>query len=244
MADITAKLKAWMTRSAARPYLAAGDNARDQRRWTEAAEAYRQYLALRPQDAGIWVQLGHALKESGFLDDAEAAYRKAIALDGAVADSYLQLGHALKLKGRRQDAGVAYARALSLDANNIYAREELVALGLDPAQAQAQTAAPASAAPADKVGALESQMRLMGSQLRAVRVLGGEVLKTRREAERLAARVATLESENAALRAELDARLTAVEARLARGERGGESVLAPFPKLVEYVTAARAAQQG
>lgn len=234
MADLIYRVKSLMTRRAAQNMRVCGDRARDQGRWFEAAEAYREYLALRPSDHQIWVQLGHALKESGRLDDAEQAYRRAIAINDRTSDSYLQLGHALKLKGQRQDAGIAYAKALALDPQNPYAREELVALGIDPAQAKIK-----AASADDRINALESQIRLMGSQLRAVRVLGGELLKSRREAERLAARIDTLEKENAALRADLDARLTALEARLARSERAGEHVLSHFPKLVEYVAGQR-----
>src|SRR6516162_1248500 len=78
------------------------DHARDAGQWELAARLYRKALARAPQSSPIWVQYGHALKESGRLRDpgrlaqAEAAYRRALALDPAAADTHLQLAHALK----------------------------------------------------------------------------------------------------------------------------------------------------
>jgi cytochrome c-type biogenesis protein CcmH/NrfG len=54
-------------------------------------------LDRAPQRAPIWVQLGHARKESGDLPAAEAAYRRSLALAPDTADTHLQLGHVLKL---------------------------------------------------------------------------------------------------------------------------------------------------
>ena len=64
--------------------------------------------------AGIWVQLGHALKESGRIEAAMTAYRRAISLESAVADTHLQLGHAYKLQGQMREAAASYAKALAL----------------------------------------------------------------------------------------------------------------------------------
>src|SRR5207248_5921971 len=109
------------TRSAARPaegsraqelheqaptseVLTYADKMRHARRWVDAAIAYRQVVEREPDLAPIWVQLGHALKESENQSEAEAAYRKAIHLAPNVAENHLQLGHLLKVSGRRQEA--------------------------------------------------------------------------------------------------------------------------------------------
>jgi len=63
----------------------------------------------------MWVQYGHALKESGNVGEAEAAYRKSINLDPNSADAHLQLGYALKIQGRIDEAVSAYFRSLALD---------------------------------------------------------------------------------------------------------------------------------
>jgi cytochrome c-type biogenesis protein CcmH/NrfG len=57
--------------------IARADAMRDGRRWPDAAAAYQAVLDRAPQRAPIWVQLGHARKESGDLPAAEAAYRRA-----------------------------------------------------------------------------------------------------------------------------------------------------------------------
>jgi lipopolysaccharide biosynthesis protein/GT2 family glycosyltransferase len=111
------------------------DRARDARQWELAARLYREALDRNPQNSPIWVQYGHALKESGELRDprklaqAEIAYRTALSLDPSAADTYLQLGHILKLQGKEEDAKAAYLRAFALDPSVIFALDELRGLG-------------------------------------------------------------------------------------------------------------------
>jgi GT2 family glycosyltransferase/glycosyltransferase involved in cell wall biosynthesis len=112
-----------------------GDRARDARQWELAARLYRQALDRNPGTPDIWVQYGHALKESGELREpdklaqAEVAYRKALWLDPSAADSYLQLGHVLKLEGKTEEARAAYLRAFALDPSMPYPLDELGGLG-------------------------------------------------------------------------------------------------------------------
>jgi len=114
---------------------ALANSARDARQWELAVRLYRQTLDRDPRNPPIWVQYGHALKESGELRDpdklarAELAYRQALSLDPGVADSYLQLGHALKLQGRKEEAIAAYLRAFALDASRSDAIDELSGFG-------------------------------------------------------------------------------------------------------------------
>ena len=95
-------------------YLSRADRARDAREWGIAAQLYRRALDRHPNNSPIWVQYGHALKESGDLAEAEGAYRAAITRDPGAAEPYLQLGHVLKMRGRREEAQVAYLQALAL----------------------------------------------------------------------------------------------------------------------------------
>ena len=92
-----------------------GDEARDRRDWGTAARRYQGALAADPDRAGIWVQFGHALKESGALWRAEEAYRRAIVLEDDHADNFLQLGHVLKLRGDAPGALKAYLEAERID---------------------------------------------------------------------------------------------------------------------------------
>ncbi len=114
-------------RIAAQAARGAGDAARDRRDWPEAAIQYERYLAIQPDDAGIWVQLGHARKEAGDLPAAEQAYRTAQERQPRDHDIALQLGHALKLQGRLEEAAAAYALSDRLAPIN-HAAEELAAL--------------------------------------------------------------------------------------------------------------------
>ena len=114
--------------------------ARDLGQWELAAGLYLEALERNPRKPGIWVQYGHALKESGELRDpdklaqAEGAYRRAIALDPSAADPHLQLGHALKLRGKTEEAQAAYLRAFALDPSMPYPLQELSGLGWSEAQ--------------------------------------------------------------------------------------------------------------
>src|ERR1700722_416456 len=80
------------------------DAARDRRDWLEACNLYEEYLASAPGDVAIWIQLGHARKESGNLAGAEIAYRRGLVLAPDDPDGHLQLGHALKLSGQHDEA--------------------------------------------------------------------------------------------------------------------------------------------
>jgi lipopolysaccharide biosynthesis protein len=118
-----------------RRHVALADRARDAGQWQLAAKLYRQALYRNPRNAAIWVQYGHALKESGDLRDidklaqAEIAYRTALSLDPGSADTYVQLGHVLKLQGKTEGAHAAYLRAFVLDKSIPYPAQELGGLG-------------------------------------------------------------------------------------------------------------------
>lgn len=92
--------------------IAAADAARDGRQWAEAVTLYRRALELDPDNAPIWVQLGHALKESGDIVGGRDAYLVSLRLDGTNSDTALQLGHAEKLLGRFAEAVEWYVRSI------------------------------------------------------------------------------------------------------------------------------------
>jgi tetratricopeptide (TPR) repeat protein len=91
------------------------DQARDQGQWQRAAGHYRDALRRNPRKPAIWVQYGHALKESGNLQKAERAYRTAIGYDRNIADPYVWLGYILRTQGKNDAARAAYLRAIALD---------------------------------------------------------------------------------------------------------------------------------
>lgn len=107
------------------------DMARDTMQWADAARLYDSALRLQPGNSSIWVQYGHAAKESGDHDGAERAYLRAIEIE-PLADTYLQLGHLYKLAQRTQLAEEHYLKALDADPSLTDAQEELVLLGWKP----------------------------------------------------------------------------------------------------------------
>lgn len=123
------KWRLWRRRSRIGTLIALADAARDRRDWESAAAAYAQVLAAQPENARIWVQYGHALKENGFREDAERAYARAVSIQPDDPDARLQHGHALKLLGRRAEALAAYAEALRIDPQSRSAHDELVRCG-------------------------------------------------------------------------------------------------------------------
>jgi tetratricopeptide (TPR) repeat protein len=116
-------------------FAALGDRARDERRWSDAVEAYRKHLEDRPTDFGILIQLGNCAKEAKDLATSLNAYSQALELNAADADLNLQLGHLYKVMGRRRDAAKFFVQALQIDGRLVDARRELATLrsgsGLD-----------------------------------------------------------------------------------------------------------------
>jgi O-antigen biosynthesis protein len=103
--------------------------ARERGDWVATADLYAEAVGWEPDNASLRVQLGHALKESGKLDEAEIQYRIGLALRPSDADLYVQLGHLLKTLNRRGEAAASYVAALGLDPDVPGARVELLALG-------------------------------------------------------------------------------------------------------------------
>ncbi len=106
----------------------AGDSARDNRDWTNAAKYYREALCYEPSAIDIVVQLGHALKEMGQLDEAGLQYARALTAVPNDPDLYLQCGHFEKVRGNIMGAEYHYRKALLLDPANDDARREVGAL--------------------------------------------------------------------------------------------------------------------
>ena len=109
-------------------FRAAGDRARNRGDWAEAVTNYKAHLARKPGDFEIWVQLGHALKESGRLSAALVAYGEALGLNENDADLLLNMGHLHKVMGLPEDAISYYRRSAERD-GNADAISELLHLG-------------------------------------------------------------------------------------------------------------------
>ena len=73
-----------------------------------------QAIALKPDFAEAYSNLGNALKDKGHLDEAIAACAQAISLKPAFAEAHNNLGNALKDKRQLSEAIAAFRRAIDL----------------------------------------------------------------------------------------------------------------------------------
>jgi glycosyltransferase involved in cell wall biosynthesis/Flp pilus assembly protein TadD len=108
-------------------HIARGDAARDRRDWIAAALHYQEALQQQPELRHIWIQLGHARKESGDLEGAEEAYLRAETLGGSDGEPALHMGHVAKLRGDFEAAKQLYLRAVDNNPGNDDAKRELSA---------------------------------------------------------------------------------------------------------------------
>ncbi len=84
------------------------------RRYDEAIGVYRKMLALAPQDAGIYNELGLALHYKGSSEEAVAALKKATSLDPKMQRAWLSMGFVLKSIGRDKEAATALKKTIAL----------------------------------------------------------------------------------------------------------------------------------
>jgi len=99
------------------------------REWAQASADFRVVLDAEPARAEIWVQLGHALKESGDYQGARIAYERGVELEPDAAETFLHLGHLLKNLGETRDAGLVFAEVLKLAPETHDAFDQLEHLG-------------------------------------------------------------------------------------------------------------------
>lgn len=116
-----------------RQAIAAGDAARESRRYGEAARHYRAALERDPTLAAIEVQYGHMLKKIGDWRGSEAAYERALRQSPEEPDTDRQLGPIRKLPEDRPGAFEACSRAFDIDPTlgDLQAEMEQVAARLD-----------------------------------------------------------------------------------------------------------------
>lgn len=95
--------------------LNSANEARGASDWLRAVDQYSLYLQHHADDGPIWVQLGHALKELGRLEDAEDAYRTAAIIDPSDPDPLLHQAHLCLRVGKVNEATSAFERRQAID---------------------------------------------------------------------------------------------------------------------------------
>ncbi len=180
--------------------LSAGNRARDQRLWREAAAAYAKYLRLKPGSADIWVQFAHCVRESGNPAGAEEAYLRALELEPDNPDTVLHVGRFKLALNDAASAATYFERATAFASPSLDAAKELQALRESPADSALSAADKARderrwAAAAD---AYEAFLRLK-PEAACIWVQLGHCLKESKkatEAERAYLRALELDPEN------------------------------------------------
>lgn len=98
-----------------RQYALVGTAALREKRFADAAAAYRKALEANPGDAAVWADLGVALEGLKDLAGAEQSYRKAVELEPGLARAHYNLGTLLAARGARQEGIQHLETAVRLD---------------------------------------------------------------------------------------------------------------------------------
>jgi tetratricopeptide (TPR) repeat protein len=86
--------------------------------YEKAAEAYKKALAIKPDDAGIYNQLGNVYGAEGKIPEATEALTKAAQLDPTMAArAYYNLGANLVNTGKSDEAASFFKKAIDADPN-------------------------------------------------------------------------------------------------------------------------------
>ncbi len=90
-------------------------------RWEEAARAYTAAIAIRPEAAATWNNLGIALQSRGALDDAVVAYKRAIELRANYASAHNNLGTVYVDRKQYSEALASFRSAVQAQADHALA---------------------------------------------------------------------------------------------------------------------------
>ncbi|MGD9714216.1 MAG: tetratricopeptide repeat protein, partial [Thermomicrobiales bacterium] len=162
-------------RENADPLRAAGDIARDQRDWQTAASHYSSYLELKPEDAAIWVQLGHCRKEGGNRDGAERAYLRALSIEPNNPDTHVQMGHIEKMNGRPDQALAWYRKAILIDPGFAPAIHEATQLSLKAPSGRPNMNETAGDVDATIAAAIARRIQPLTDQIGAIKAVAVEL---------------------------------------------------------------------
>ena len=96
-------------------------------RWQAAVAAYQVHLTRFPGDGAAWLQMGHALKETGDRMAAEAAYTQATRLVSHGTAGWIELANLQRVAGRRAQAIDTLQAGLTATTSENGAHEMLLA---------------------------------------------------------------------------------------------------------------------
>ena len=82
-----------------------------------SVEAYNKALAIKPDYAEAYYNMGVTLQEQGKLKEAIEAYNKVLAIKPDHAETYYNMGNAFKEQGKQEEAIKTYNEALAIKPN-------------------------------------------------------------------------------------------------------------------------------
>jgi len=92
-----------------------GGEAFQQGDWKAAVEHYEKAIALYPEYAVAYNNLGSAYVKSGDYDKARESYEKAVGIDSHLASAYVNLARLLQVQKRLPEAEEQLSKALALE---------------------------------------------------------------------------------------------------------------------------------
>ncbi len=109
-----------------------GNNARDERNYVTAENAYSRARSLKPDDARAFYGLGNIFSDQQRWEEAEKAYREAIKLDPNSPEAHVAISFVLtqpvtdpNLSDRYVEAEKMSRKAIQLDGSNAFAYDQL-----------------------------------------------------------------------------------------------------------------------
>lgn len=122
--------------NSAEAYSNIGNMLKENGKLDDAADSFRQALAIKPDYAEAYGDLGNVFKEQGKLDKAIASYRQALALKPDYAKAYVNLGVVFQEGGLLDEAADNYRRALAIKSDYVAAHFNLGALHMSLGQSE------------------------------------------------------------------------------------------------------------
>ncbi|MEX2243671.1 MAG: tetratricopeptide repeat protein [Fimbriimonadaceae bacterium] len=96
------------------------------RRWSDAEEAYRRAIEVAPGFADFRCKHGQVLLQLDEVEQAIAEFREAVTINPRYTDAYAMLGVALRRAGREEEAVEAFRAALQFDPGHAVASVEIL----------------------------------------------------------------------------------------------------------------------
>lgn len=127
-AELCARKAIALNPNMANAHLNLGISLREQRKITQATEAFRTAIKLKPDYAAAHNAIAHAFAVQRQGSAAEQHFRRAVALNPGFADAHNNLGNILRANSRNDEAIASYRKAVEVQPNHIDAMLNLASL--------------------------------------------------------------------------------------------------------------------